>query len=102
MGRLGCRKGAIREEKGGLRTSKRALRHCAAANAYRIGDAETVVEKLLCTSEALDASRLDFQMTVATLPHAKMMKAVEILGIRVAPAVRIELHINEPANAPAS
>jgi len=41
-------------------------------------------------------------MTVATLPHAKMMKAVEILGIRVAPAVRIELHINEPANAPAS
>jgi hypothetical protein len=33
-------------------------------------------------------SRLDFQMTVATLSHAKMMRAIEILGTKVAPAVR--------------
>ena len=36
-------------------------------------------------------ARLDFQMTVATLPHAKMMHAIEILGTKVAPAVRKEL-----------
>lgn len=60
--------------------------------AFLIGDAETVVEKILYTNEALGGiSRLDFQMTVATLPHAKMMKAIEILGTKVAPAVRKEL-----------
>ncbi len=60
--------------------------------AFLIGDAETVVEKILYTNEALGGlSRLDFQMTVATLPHAKMMRAIEILGTKVAPAVRKEL-----------
>jgi probable LLM family oxidoreductase len=60
--------------------------------AFLIGDAETVVEKILYTNEALGGiARLDFQMTVATLPHAKMMKAIEILGTKVAPAVRKEL-----------
>ena len=60
--------------------------------AFLIGDAETVVEKILYTNEALGGiSRLDFQMTVATLPHAKMLKAIEILGKKVAPAVRKEL-----------
>jgi len=60
--------------------------------AFLIGDAETVVEKILYTNEALGGiSRLDFQMTVATLPHAKMMKAIEILGTEVTPAVRKEL-----------
>jgi alkanesulfonate monooxygenase SsuD/methylene tetrahydromethanopterin reductase-like flavin-dependent oxidoreductase (luciferase family) len=57
--------------------------------AFLIGDAETVVEKVLYTNEALGGiSRLDFQMTVATLSHAKMMRAIEILGTKVAPAVR--------------
>ena len=57
--------------------------------ALLIGDAETVVEKVLYTNEALGGiARLDFQMTVATLPHAKMMHAIEILGTKVAPAVR--------------
>jgi len=60
--------------------------------AFLIGDAETVVEKVLYTNESLGGiSRLDFQMTVATLPHAKMMHAIEILGTKVAPAVRKEL-----------
>ena len=62
------------------------------AGAFLIGDAESVVEKVLYTNEALGGiARLDFQMTVATLPHAKMMKAIEILGTKVAPAVRKEL-----------
>ena len=57
--------------------------------AFLIGDAESVIEKVLYTNEVLGGiSRLDFQMTVATLPHAKMLKAIEILGTKVAPAVR--------------
>ena len=60
--------------------------------AFLIGDAETVVEKVLYTNQALGGiARLDFQMTVATLPHAKMMHAIEILGTKVAPAVRKQL-----------
>jgi probable LLM family oxidoreductase len=64
--------------------------------AFLIGDASQVVDKILYVNEALGGpscgiARLDFQMTVATLPHAKMLKAIEILGTKVAPAVRKEL-----------
>ena len=63
--------------------------------AYLIGDAESVVEKVLYTNEALGGvDRLDFQMTAASMPHAKMLKAIEILGNKVAPAVRKELGSN--------
>jgi hypothetical protein len=33
-------------------------------------------------------SRLTFQMSVAALPHAKLMRAIELLGTRVAPQDR--------------
>src|SRR5579872_1776605 len=60
--------------------------------ALLIGDAETVAEKILYVNEALGGiSRMTFQMGVSTLPHAKMMRAIEILGTRVAPIVRKEL-----------
>jgi probable LLM family oxidoreductase len=60
--------------------------------ALLIGDAETVTEKILYVSEALGGiSRITFQMGVSTLPHEKMLRAIEILGTRVAPAVRKEL-----------
>jgi probable LLM family oxidoreductase len=57
--------------------------------ALLIGDAETVAEKILYVNEALGGiARINFQMTVAMLPHAKMMNAIEILGTQVAPLVR--------------
>ena len=57
--------------------------------ALLIGDAELVAEKVLQVSKDLGGlSRLNFQMTVAMLPHGKMMHAIEILGTRVAPLVR--------------
>src|ERR1700681_2063022 len=60
--------------------------------ALLIGDAETVAEKILYVNEALGGiSRVTFQMGVSTLPHQKMLRAIEILGTRVAPAVRKEL-----------
>jgi probable LLM family oxidoreductase len=66
--------------------------------ALLIGDAETVTKKILYVNEALGGiSRLTFQMGVSTLPHAKMLRAIEILGTQVAPAVRTALAI--PARA---
>jgi probable LLM family oxidoreductase len=60
--------------------------------ALLIGDAETVAEKILYLNEVLGGlSRITFQMGVSTLPHQKMLRAIEILGTRVAPIVRKEL-----------
>jgi hypothetical protein len=38
-------------------------------------------------------SRVTFQMGVSTLPHQKMLHAIEILGTVVAPIVRNELGV---------
>jgi alkanesulfonate monooxygenase SsuD/methylene tetrahydromethanopterin reductase-like flavin-dependent oxidoreductase (luciferase family) len=60
--------------------------------ALLIGDAETVAEKILYVNEVLGGlSRITFQMGVSTLPHQKMLRAIEILGTRVAPIARREL-----------
>jgi probable LLM family oxidoreductase len=62
--------------------------------ALLIGDAETVSEKIVYVNEVLGGiSRLTFQMGVSTLPHPKMLRAIEILGTRVAPVVRKELAV---------
>src|ERR1700681_4694700 len=67
--------------------------------ALLVGDAETVAEKLLYVNDALGGiSRITFQMGVSTLPHRKMLRAIEILGTRVAPLVRRELAAS-PARA---
>ena len=65
---------------------------CGPTGALLIGDAETVAEKILYVNEALGGlSRITFQMGVSTLLHPKMLRAIEILGTRVAPMVRKEL-----------
>ena len=68
--------------------------------ALLVGDPETVAEKILRVNESLGGiSRLTFQMSVAALPHAKMLRAIELLGTRVAPLVRTAL-ASERAAAP--
>ena len=60
--------------------------------ALLIGDADEVVEKIIRHSEALGGvSRFTFQMNAASLPHAKLMQAIEVLGTQVAPVLRMEL-----------
>jgi probable LLM family oxidoreductase len=60
--------------------------------ALLIGSPEEIVEKILRHSEALGGiSRLTFQMNVTSLPHAKLMRAIEAIGTRVAPALKGEL-----------
>jgi hypothetical protein len=62
-----------------------------------VGDIEEVVEKILRYDEVLGGiARLSFQMNAASLPHAKLMQAIETIGTRVAPAVRARL-AGEPA-----
>jgi alkanesulfonate monooxygenase SsuD/methylene tetrahydromethanopterin reductase-like flavin-dependent oxidoreductase (luciferase family) len=60
--------------------------------ALLIGTPDEVAEKIIRHSEALGGiSRITFQMNAASLPHAKLMRAIEALGTRVAPALREEL-----------
>src|SRR6266404_8838757 len=60
--------------------------------ALLIGSPDEVVEKIIRHSEALGGvSRFTFQMNAASLPHAKLMRAIELLGARVAPELRKEL-----------
>ena len=70
--------------------------------ALLVGNAEEVVEKIVHYSEALGGiTRLSFQMNAASLPHAKLMRAIEAIGIRVVPALRERLaeesNLNETA-----
>ncbi|MGI0049416.1 MAG: LLM class flavin-dependent oxidoreductase [Nitrososphaera sp.] len=54
-----------------------------------IGEPDEVVEKIVRHSKALGGiSRITFQMNAASLPQAKMMRAIELIGTRVAPALR--------------
>jgi probable LLM family oxidoreductase len=54
-----------------------------------VGDVAQVVEKILYYNKTLGGiSRITFQMNAASLPHAKLMTAIEALGTRVAPLVR--------------
>jgi probable LLM family oxidoreductase len=57
--------------------------------ALLVGNPEEIAEKILTHSESLGGiARISFQMDVASLPHAKLMHAIELLGTRVAPILR--------------
>jgi probable LLM family oxidoreductase len=54
--------------------------------ALLVGNPEEVAEKILRHSDALGGlSRVTFQMGVAKLPHAKLMKAIDLIASRVRP-----------------
>ncbi|MBD5657393.1 MAG: LLM class flavin-dependent oxidoreductase [Candidatus Eremiobacteraeota bacterium] len=70
----------------GTRAQFDALR--SPRGALLVGSPEEVAEKIVRHSESLGGiSRISFQMSVAALPHAKLMTAIELLGTRVKPAV---------------
>ncbi len=56
--------------------------------ALLIGDPETVAEKIARYDDVLGGiSRITLQMNVTSLPHAKLMRAIEVLGTEVVPAL---------------
>ncbi|MEY2492361.1 MAG: hypothetical protein QOH24_1312 [Verrucomicrobiota bacterium] len=60
--------------------------------ALLIGDVDTVAKKIVYVNEALGGvTRITFQMGVSTLPHPKMLRAIELLGTGVAPSVSQQL-----------
>jgi probable LLM family oxidoreductase len=70
--------------------------------ALMVGDAATVAEKILYVNEALGGlARITFQMGVSTVPHQKMLRAIEILGTKVKPLVAVSAPASDPRPAAA-
>lgn len=55
--------------------------------AYFIGDPQRVIDKVLMQHEWFGHQRFGLQLSVGTLPHDKVMRAIELLGTVVKPAV---------------
>ena len=56
-----------------------------------VGTPAQVVEKILFQHEIFGHGRFLLQLSVGTMPHDKLMRAIELLGTQVAPAVRAAL-----------
>lgn len=55
--------------------------------AYFIGSPQQVIDKILMQHEWFGHDRFGLQLSVGTLPHDKVMRAIELLGTVVKPAV---------------
>ncbi len=65
-----------------------------------VGDPEQVAEKVLAQHALFGHRRALFQMGLGTLPHAQVLRSIELLGTEVAPIVRREVAAREHASAP--
>ena len=63
-----------------------------------VGSPDQIVEKILFQHELFNHDRFLLQMSVGTLPHADVMRAIELLGTEVAPKVRAALATAQAAN----
>jgi alkanesulfonate monooxygenase SsuD/methylene tetrahydromethanopterin reductase-like flavin-dependent oxidoreductase (luciferase family) len=63
----------------------------APRGALLVGSPQDVIEKILFQHEVFGHQRFLAQLSVGSIPHAKLMKAIELFGTEVAPAVRREV-----------
>ena len=64
-----------------------------------VGSPEEVAEKILLEHELFGQGRFMAQISVGTMPHDKVMRAIELFGTEVAPTVREELARRSAASA---
>lgn len=56
-----------------------------------VGSPDEIIEKILFQHEIFGHQRFLLQMSIGTMPHEKVMRAIELLGTEVAPVVRKEI-----------
>lgn len=61
---------------------------CTLRGANFVGSPQEIVDKILFQHEIFGHDRFLLQFTVGTLPHNKVLRAIELFGAEVAPAVR--------------
>jgi alkanesulfonate monooxygenase SsuD/methylene tetrahydromethanopterin reductase-like flavin-dependent oxidoreductase (luciferase family) len=59
--------------------------------ALAVGDPQEIIDKILFQHEIFRHDRYLAQFSVGTMPHAQIMRSIELLGTRVAPVVRAEI-----------
>ena len=59
--------------------------------AWFVGDPREIADKILFQHELFGHDRFLVQLTVGTMPHDKVLRAIELLGTEVAPIVREEV-----------
>jgi len=59
--------------------------------ALYVGDPEVVAEKIVLLKKNLGVTRFFLHINVGTMPHRDVLRAIELLGTKVAPLVRKEL-----------
>jgi len=58
-----------------------------------VGSPERIIEKILFQHDIFKHQRFLLQLTVGTLPHKKVLRAIELFGTKVAPVIRKELGV---------
>ena len=82
----------IGRERGWSPVSRAQFEHEAGPDgALCVGSPETVAAKIVRTAKALNLARFNLKYSAGTLPHAQLMRSLELLGTKVAPLVRAEL-----------
>ena len=69
------------------------------AGALHLGSPETVAQKIARTVRSLDIQRFDLKYSTGTLPHERLMPAIELYGREVMPRVRELLEADPVASA---
>ena len=74
-------------------------REAGPEGALVLGEPQEIVDKILAHHAIFGHQRTLIQMSVGTIPHDAMMRAVELMGTVVAPAVRKALGAPKEAEA---
>jgi probable LLM family oxidoreductase len=61
---------------------------CGPRGALVVGSPQQAIDKILFQHEIFGNTRYLLQMTVGPMPHAQVMRSIELFGTEVAPAVR--------------
>jgi probable LLM family oxidoreductase len=84
MGRIG------RERGWGPPSRQRYEAETTLPGAIVLGDWERVAEKLIAQHRLFRHDRVLLQLSLGTMPHDKLLRAIDLLGTKVAPLVRRE------------
>lgn len=65
-----------------------------------VGSPDDIIEKILFQHEIFGHNRMLLQLSVGSMPHDKLLHAIELYGTKVAPVVRKEIARREAAAQP--
>jgi probable LLM family oxidoreductase len=64
---------------------------CGPTGNLIVGDPDRVAERIIELHQIFGNTRILIQMAIGTVPHAEQLKAIELMGTKVAPKVRAAL-----------